>query len=87
LKVLVLRVHSRISAALRAWTATLRRRPKVPIELIAYRPLHAGAMLYVADVDAHRVIFVTAARAACLLATYPIGELPHERQEAPSGAV
>ncbi|HZV80297.1 MAG TPA: hypothetical protein VFF60_11880 [Candidatus Binatus sp.] len=59
----------------------------MPIELLAFRPLHGGAALYVADVDARRFVFVTGTNAACLLATYPVGERPSAREEAASGGV
>ena len=77
----------RFADAVRTWAGRIRRRPKVGIDLIGYRPLHGGAMLYVADVDAHRLVFIAASHAACLLASYPLSEQPHERQEAVSTPV
>jgi len=53
--------------------ATTRRHPQ-RIELIAWRPLHAGGVLYVADFDGRRHTFVLAPNAACLLASYVIEE-------------
>jgi len=50
------------------------RSRRQPIELIAWRPLHAGGVLYVADFDRRRHAFVLAPNAACLLASYVIEE-------------
>ena len=50
-----------------------RRHPQ-RIELIAWRSLHAGGVLYVADFDRRRHAFVLAPNAACLLASYVIEE-------------
>jgi hypothetical protein len=61
---------------LRRAAAALRRlfvrRTEGRIELVAWRPLHAGGVLYVADYDRRRHAFVVAPNAACLLASYTI---------------
>ena len=44
------------------------------IELVAWRPLHAGGVLYVADLVRRRHAVVLAPNAACLLASYVIEE-------------
>lgn len=53
--------------ALRNWFA---RRTRTPLEIIAWRPLHGGAALYVADIDGRRLVFAAAPNAVCLLASY-----------------
>lgn len=59
---------ARALRAMRSW----KRPRKTEIELLGCRPLHAGGMLYVTDVDRRRFVFVTTAHAACLLATYGV---------------
>jgi hypothetical protein len=65
-----------VDGVLRRIAAGLRRlfvrRTEQRIELVAWRPLHAGGMLYVADFDRRRHAFVVAPNAACLLASYAI---------------
>ena len=80
-------LRARIDLAMRVFRVWFARRPRTPIELLAFRPLHGGAALYVADVDERRFVFVTGTNAACLLATYPVGERPSAREEAASGGV
>jgi hypothetical protein len=48
------------------------RRVAQRVELVACRPLHAGGMLYAADLDGRRHVFVTTPNAACLIASYAI---------------
>jgi hypothetical protein len=45
------------------------------IELVAWRPLHAGAVLYVADFDRRRHAFVVGPHAACSLASYAMEDV------------
>jgi hypothetical protein len=59
----------RISAALRHLFA---RRTAERIELVAWRPLHAGGVLYIADFDRRRHAFVVAPNTVCLLASYAV---------------
>lgn len=71
------------ASTLRSIGAMLQRlliRPAAQrIDLVAYRPLHHGGMLYVADFDGRRHVFVAAPNAACPLASYPI--LRDERRD------
>ena len=43
----------------------------MPLKIVAARPLHGGAAIYVADIDGRRLVFAAAANALCLLAAYP----------------
>ena len=51
--------------------ASAHRNPQ-RIELVAWRPLNAGGVMYVADFDGRRHAFVLAPNAACLLSSYVI---------------
>lgn len=68
----------------RSWVAA---RAVTPLRLVACRPLHGGASMYVADVDQHRLVFVTAPHVACLLAAYPIPHQHGAEEEVASGPV
>jgi|GEM_PF-3255696 len=57
---------------MRALVQWFGRRTASPLRLVAWRALHGGGMLYVADIDRRRVVFVTTPRAACLLAAYRV---------------
>ena len=62
---------------IRTIVAALRRaltRPgAIPLKVVACRPLHGGAAIYVADIDDRRIVFAAAPHAMCLLATYRKG--------------
>ncbi len=45
-------------------------RARLPLEIVACRPLQAGVALYVADVDRTRFVFAVAPGALTLFASY-----------------
>ena len=45
-------------------------RGRLPLEIVACRPLQAGVALYVADVDGKRFVFAVAPGALTLFASY-----------------
>lgn len=60
------------------------------INIVAWRPLHAGGVLYVADFDRRRHAFVVAPNSVCVLASYAIEGAhatgpSYERAEADTG--
>ena len=64
-----------IDGALRRMFDAIRRssaRRAARVELVAWRPLHAGSVLYVADFDRRRYAFVVGPSVACSLASYVI---------------
>ena len=75
----------RCARALRGIAKWFRQRASSPLKLVAWHALHGGGMLYVADIDRRRVVFVTTPRAACLLAAYRVRARAEE--EVASGRV
>jgi hypothetical protein len=75
---------ARLVRGMRTWFAA---RTVTPLRLVACRPLHGGASMYVADVDQRRLVFVTAPHVACLLAAYPIPDQDGAEEEVASGRV
>jgi len=67
-----LTLPDRCARALRAIAHWFRRRTASPLKLVTWHALHSGGMLYVADIDRRRVVFVTTPRTACLLAAYRV---------------
>ena len=79
----------RLSAFFKRLTASLARaltRPvRTPLKIVAWRPLHAGAALYVADIDGRRLVFATAPNAVGLLLSYRSAPLAREEEQATAG--
>jgi hypothetical protein len=73
---------ARAMRAMRSW----KRPRKTAIELRGCRPLHAGGMLYVTDIDRRRFVFVTTPRAACLLASYRVPNTLQRVEEEGTGS-
>jgi hypothetical protein len=71
-------VISTLLAKLRAWLSA--RAAATPLRIVATRPLHGGAAVYVADIDGRRLVFAAHASAACLLASYDLPSAQPENQ-------
>ena len=73
----------RADSALRRMFEAIRnataRRCTQRIELVAWRPLHGGSVMYVADFDRRRHAFVVTPNAVCLLASYPAKDAAQTR--------
>ena len=71
-----------LCSAFSAARRTIASRTVTPLHVIAWRPLNAGGVLYVADVDGRRLVFVAGQRTACLLAQYDAPPQPEGTSEA-----
>jgi hypothetical protein len=80
-------LRERVARFVRTARSWLASRAVTPLRMVAWRPLHGGAGIYVADVDQRRFVFVTAPHVACLLAAYPIPHQHGAEEEVASGRV
>jgi len=72
-----------LTAWLRGLFRWIESRSTGPLRIIAARPLHRGAAIYAAEIDARRLVFAATDHSIALLAAYPAPR-PSSAQE--SGA-
>jgi hypothetical protein len=67
---MISRLRRHLADAWRFFNKTIVARATTPLHLVACRALHGGSVVYVADVDGRRLVFVAGQHMACLLAQY-----------------